>query len=99
MKHVTRKNTYLLLSMMDDQLLDPIQVIQALAQWMPDEDVLACMEANEFILPDEDEEELVKDHYVGGLCPDCDLPVPDTATEGEECENCGHVFWTAHQAD
>ena len=26
-------------------------------------------------------------------CPNCGTPIPDEATPGDECVNCGHVFW------
>lgn len=34
----------------------------------------------------------VKPNYPRDECPDCCEPIPDEAEEGEECENCGHVF-------
>jgi hypothetical protein len=37
--------------------------------------------------------ENVKDCYDGGVCPDCNQAIPDEAVEGDECSNCGHVFW------
>jgi hypothetical protein len=35
---------------------------------------------------------LVKDYYPDGQCPDCDEDIPQFATAGESCDNCGHVF-------
>lgn len=35
-----------------------------------------------------------KKEYDDGLCPDCSLKIPSNASEGDECENCNHVFWT-----
>ena len=37
--------------------------------------------------------ETIKDGYPDGVCPDCGEEIPDDAMEGEECCNCGHVFW------
>jgi hypothetical protein len=34
----------------------------------------------------------LRDNYKGGLCPDCGDAIPEEAEDGEECENCGHVF-------
>lgn len=34
----------------------------------------------------------MKELYENGLCPDCQEEIPDDAQEGQECENCGHVF-------
>jgi len=31
--------------------------------------------------------------YMGGMCPDCETPIPNTARDGDGCENCGHTFW------
>lgn len=35
----------------------------------------------------------VLDSYENGECPDCGETIPIKAGEGEECANCGHVFW------
>jgi len=32
-------------------------------------------------------------NYTDGICPDCNLPIPEDAENGSECVNCGHVFW------
>lgn len=37
--------------------------------------------------------ELIKDSYEGGVCPDCQENIPDDVMEGQECDNCGHVFY------
>jgi len=34
----------------------------------------------------------IKMSYDDGLCPDCNLEIPDDVVEGQECQNCGHVF-------
>ena len=36
---------------------------------------------------------LMKDEYPNGECPDCCEPIPDDCGDGDECWNCGHVFW------
>jgi hypothetical protein len=41
----------------------------------------------------------VKDSYDGGMCPDCDEPIPDDVNEGDSCKNCGHVFWEDTEDD
>jgi len=35
---------------------------------------------------------LIHTCYEDSACPDCGEPIPRTATEGEACEGCGHVF-------
>jgi len=35
----------------------------------------------------------VKASYPTGRCPDCGQMIGDSVEEGEECSNCGHVFW------
>ncbi len=30
--------------------------------------------------------------YEGGVCPNCGEGVPRNVGEGDECENCGHIF-------
>lgn len=37
--------------------------------------------------------------YPDQECPDCGEPIPDTAVEGDECVNCGHVFSTPREED
>jgi hypothetical protein len=32
-------------------------------------------------------------YYLAGECPDCGEKIPSVAVEGDECGNCGHVFW------
>jgi hypothetical protein len=36
----------------------------------------------------------IVDSYEGGLCPDCSELIPQDVEEGEECANCGHVFYS-----
>jgi hypothetical protein len=38
-------------------------------------------------------------NYIDGVCPDCNLPIPEDAENGSECVNCGHVFWECTQDD
>ena len=40
-----------------------------------------------------EEPKKVKDSYDDGLCPDCEEEISNNAIEGDECGNCGHVFW------
>ena len=35
----------------------------------------------------------VRDSYPGGECPDCGQPIPAEANDGDECVNCGHIFF------
>ena len=35
----------------------------------------------------------ISEEYESGLCPDCNLSIPNNAVEGDECINCGHVWW------
>lgn len=41
----------------------------------------------------------VKDEYEGGLCPDCQEPIPADAIHGGECSNCGHVWTEPSETD
>lgn len=33
-----------------------------------------------------------RDDYPQGECPDCGEDIPECASYGEGCSNCGHVF-------
>ncbi len=37
--------------------------------------------------------------YDDQRCPDCNEEIPLTVQEGEECLNCGHVFWIEREND
>lgn len=39
----------------------------------------------------------VQDSYKNAECPDCQEPIPPSAQDGDECENCGHVFYAIRQ--
>lgn len=41
----------------------------------------------------------VKNSYQYGICPDCGEEIPDDIAEGEECSNCGHVFYEEKEED
>ena len=41
----------------------------------------------------------IKDCYPDGRCPDCETTIPDDVREGEECVNCGHIFWLEREDD
>jgi rRNA maturation endonuclease Nob1 len=41
----------------------------------------------------------VKDAYENGQCPDCQEDIPLSTVEGDECENCGHIFWLEREND
>ena len=34
----------------------------------------------------------IQNSYPGGECPDCGEPISGLTEQGDECENCGHVF-------
>jgi hypothetical protein len=53
----------------------------------------------EFEDDDEDREDEDEESYPNGECPDCGDPIPDDATDGDECKNCGHVFVMQSQQD
>jgi hypothetical protein len=38
-------------------------------------------------------EPTVRDAYAGGLCPDCQTPIPADAADGQSCANCGHALY------
>lgn len=35
------------------------------------------------------------DNYENGVCPDCGEPITDEMVNGAECDNCGHIFYSA----
>ena len=37
--------------------------------------------------------EIIMEQYVDQECPDCGEPIPEDIGDGEECINCGHVFY------
>lgn len=41
----------------------------------------------------------LQDTYENAECPDCAEPILDTYEQGDECSNCGHVFWLYRQTD
>jgi len=41
----------------------------------------------------------VKEYYDYGKCPDCGKDIPKDTVEGEECTNCGHIFWVERTGD
>jgi hypothetical protein len=49
---------------------------------IPDDTVSAVEEAECFVFS----------NYPDGVCPDCGEDIPEDATAGDECANCGHVF-------
>lgn len=34
--------------------------------------------------------------YKDGKCPDCKTKIPKDTQDGDECGNCGHVFYIEH---
>jgi DNA-directed RNA polymerase subunit RPC12/RpoP len=34
----------------------------------------------------------IKDSYEDGKCPDCGKEIPDDVVDGEDCQDCPHVF-------
>lgn len=37
---------------------------------------------------------IIKDSYENGECPDCGEDIPDDVSNGDECSNCSHVFYS-----
>lgn len=35
----------------------------------------------------------VQNSYLNGACPDCGDKIPKEAQDGENCPNCGHIWW------
>jgi len=54
---------------------------------------------NTLICPTGDPIKKVKDCYEGGVCPDCGKDIPVEAGHGDECLNCGHIFWFERVTD
>ncbi len=44
-------------------------------------------------------ENLVKNSYPKGECPDCYDEIPDDVVEGQECAGCGHAFFSERKDD
>ena len=62
MSYSSRKNTNKLLELVDEGVLDPIKVLTAALNWHSDCDVGEMAEANEFILSEEEDEEVEEDN-------------------------------------
>lgn len=43
--------------------------------------------------------EPIKSNYDKGECPDCHETIADNIVAGQECKNCGHVFWNQRDYD
>ncbi|HOS16057.1 MAG TPA: hypothetical protein PKX15_03435 [Bacteroidales bacterium] len=41
----------------------------------------------------------IKESYPDGKCPDCGDEIPDNVKDGDECLNCGHIFWEEREDD
>lgn len=41
----------------------------------------------------------ISSYYKDGLCPDCQEEIDVTYEEGDQCPNCGHVFWKSRETD
>ena len=83
-----RKYTDRLLEMVEEGLLDRDTVIMSCVKYMSEDDVHDMMHANEFLLPEEEEE----GHYCGGNCPRdeehaCDGYLGDVDQLYEEAED------------
>lgn len=35
--------------------------------------------------------------YEDDICPDCGEKISDILGDGDECSNCGHVFWAPEE--
>lgn len=40
-----------------------------------------------------DNSNAVRNSYPNKECPDCGENIPYDVIDGEECENCGHIFY------
>ena len=38
----------------------------------------------------------IKNSYLNGTCPDCNIPIPNDVSNGESCSNCSHAFYEEH---
>jgi hypothetical protein len=90
-----RKYTNALEAAIEEGLLDPLQVAQMALGAMSEDDVAEMCRANdisdEFLRVDGPTE--LQQAYEFGACPDCSEDIPSYAVEGDECGNCGHVFY------
>jgi len=41
----------------------------------------------------------VRAAYRNSECPDCGEPLPENVQEGDECGNCGHVYFNERRMD
>lgn len=41
----------------------------------------------------------MQDIYPDGLCPDCFMEIPKGTEDGDECLNCGHVFYMSNKLE
>lgn len=74
-----------------EMLQDNSGMIDAMIQWIqsPRRNCPQFRDALEELVTSHD---LAKDIFEGGVCPDCSEEISPTATFGDECDNCGHIF-------
>jgi len=74
-----------LLCMMEDNS----GMVEAMVDWIRESKSSEFAESLSALVKVED---AAMDQYEGGVCPDCGEEIGPTATRGDECDNCGHVF-------
>jgi hypothetical protein len=74
-----------LLCMMED---NP-GMVEAMVEWVRESNSPEHKESLEALTKVED---AAMDQYDGGVCPDGGEEINPTATRGDACDNCGHVF-------
>lgn len=70
-------------------LEDNSGMIEAMVEWIGSRNFKEFREPLEALVKVEN---AAKDQYEGGVCPDCGEEIRLTAVQGDECDNCGHVF-------
>lgn len=43
--------------------------------------------------------DIIRQSYADCLCPDCQEEIPVDVFDGDECSNCGHVFFAPADVD
>ena len=72
-----------------EMLKDNSGMIEAMVEWIGSRNFKEFREPLAALVEVKD---AAKDQYEGGVCPDCGEEIRPTAVQGDECDNCGHVF-------
>ena len=63
--------------------------------------VRSCDTFNDYLQErvDDENDNDIRQYYANEECPDCGEDIPVGSQAGENCTNCGHVFWKPKKDD